>query len=186
MDLFEAIRKRQSIRRYKPDAVSDEDINTVLEAARLAPSWHNYQCWRFVVVRDPEIKAKLAEAIGQANSALNTINQAPVVIVACAQVGKSGRIRGELVSDKGEWWYMFDVGLAMENLCLAAYTLGLGTLHVGWFDAKKAAEILKVPEGTVVVELMPLGYPEGEAISPARKELKDIVFYDTYENPKSN
>ncbi len=56
MDLFEAIKKRQSIRKYKPDPVSDKDLNTILEAARLAPSWHNYQCWRFVVVKDPEVK----------------------------------------------------------------------------------------------------------------------------------
>jgi len=68
----------------------------------------------------------------------------------------------------------------MENLALAAHSLGLGTVHVGAFDAKKAAEILGVPDGYCVVELTPLGYPDHEAKAPPRKELSEIVFYDRF------
>ncbi len=59
--------------------------------------------------------------------------------MAGAELGKSGFHEGKLVTDKGDWWYMFDVALAMQNLTLAAHSLGLGTVHVGHFDAQKAA-----------------------------------------------
>jgi nitroreductase len=80
---------------------------------------------------------------------------------------------------------MFDVALALQNLTLVAHSLGLGTLHVGWFDAKKAAEIIGVPEGIEVLELLPLGYPEGQAAATSRKDLDDIVFYEKYGQGKA-
>jgi nitroreductase len=73
---------------------------------------------------------------------------------------------------------MFDVALAMQNLALAAHALGLGTVHVGLVDAKKAAEILRLPAGMVFVEMTPLGYPNEEPKAPARKALEEIVFHD--------
>ena len=75
---------------------------------------------------------------------------------------------------------MFDVGLAMQNLTLAAHSLGLGTVYVGLFDAKRAEAILEVPRGFAVVEVTPLGYPEGESSVRPRKELSEIVAYDKY------
>lgn len=75
---------------------------------------------------------------------------------------------------------MFDVALAMQNLTLDAHSLGLGTVHVGRFDAQKAAQILNVPQGAVVVEMTPLGYPEKEAKAPPRKELSELVLRESY------
>ncbi len=179
MDVLEAIETRRSIRKYKNVPVDDKTVELVLGAARWAPSWTNSQCWRFIVVRDVGTKAELADTMG-ANRAQGAIREAPVVIVACAELGKSGyRHSGELATDKGDW-YMFDVALAMQNLVLAAYSLGLGTVHIGFFNAKKAADILEVPPGFCVVEMTPLGYPdESPAIRP-RKELSEIVFYEQY------
>lgn len=179
MEVMEAIRARRSIRSYKPDPVKDEDLHTVLEAARLAPSWANTQCWKFIVVRDPDIKARLATTVTSGNPAVEAILEAPVAIVACAELGKSGYKSGEIATDKGEW-YMFDVALAMENLVLAACSLGLGTVHVGLFDSKKAAEILELPEGIICIEMTPLGYPAQERNPRPRKELSEIVYYDKY------
>lgn len=181
MDVISAIKGRRSIRRYKPDLVKEEELQVILEAARLAPSWRNTQCWKFIVVRDPEVKAKLAETLNiwPENRAITSIRSAPVVIAACAELGKSGYHKGELVTDKGDW-FMFDVALAMQNLVLAAHSLGLGTVHVGYFDAKKAAEILGLPEGIVMVEMIPLGYPDEEPAPRPRKELAELLFYDRY------
>ena len=180
MDVMQAIKGRRSVRRYKPDPVSDEAVEAVLEAARWAPSWTNSQCWRFVVVRDPQMRDKLAATLKSAtNRAAAAIREAPVTIVACAEKGKSGYYKGEVSTDKGDW-FMFDVALAMQNLVLAAYAAGLGTVHVGLFDAKEAARILEVPEGVVVVEMTPLGYPNEEPIAPRRKESADIVFKEKY------
>jgi len=179
MDVMEAIKARRSIRKYKPDPVQYEDLQVVLEAARLAPSWANTQCWKFIVVRDLDIKAKIASTLNKDNPAIVAILEAPVLIVACAELGKSGYEKGKLATDKGEW-FMFDVALAMENLVLSACSLGLGTVHVGLFDAKQAAEILGLPESIVCIEMTPLGYPAQERNPRPRKELSEIVFYDRY------
>ncbi len=180
MEVLEAIKSRRSIRRYKDTAVDNKTIEQVLEAARWAPSWANTQCWRFVVVRDDSVKAELTGVLSTNNPATDAIKNAPVVIVACAQIGRSGCNREGPTTDKGYSWYMFDVGLAMQNLTLAAHALGLGTVHVGAFDAKKAADILAVPEGFCVVEMTPLGYPDQEGKAPPRKELSEIAFHDKY------
>jgi nitroreductase len=181
MDVIEAIKNRRSVRKYKSTPVSDELLNTLLEAGHWAPSWGNSQCPRFVVVRDAETKSKLSEALSSGNPATSAIKNAPIVIVACAELKKAGYYNGEPKTDKGDW-FMFDTALAMQNIALAAHSLGLGTVHVGLFDAKKAAKVIAVPENEniVVVEMMPLGYPEGESKTPSRKELQKIVFYEKY------
>jgi nitroreductase len=209
MDVLKAIETRRSIRKYRPDPVDNETVERVLEAARWAPSWANTQCWRFIVVRDVDIKNKLADTLigvtgkagqslqvkpdGEAmaplkgvsqrpNKAAEAIRNAPVAIVACAELGKSGyhtRDPGEAVTDKGDW-FMFDVALAMQNLTLAAHSLGLGTVHVGAFDAKKVAELVSVPKGFAVVEMTPLGYPDEQPEARKRKELAEIVSYEKF------
>lgn len=179
MDVMQAIRERRSVRHYRPDPVRAEDLQAVLEAARLAPSWANTQCWRFVVVRNLETRAALAAALNPGNPATAAITEAPVVIAACAETGRSGYKRGETTTDKGDW-FMFDVGIAMQNLALAAHSLGLGTVHVGLVDAGKAAGILGLPPGIVFVEMTPLGYPREQPRVIPRKDLSEIVFYEKY------
>ncbi len=179
MDVIEAIKTRRSFRKYKPVPVDDKDLTIVLEAARWAPSWANTQCSRFVIVRDNQTRVKIAETFGIRNPARAAIEVAPVLIVACAELGKSGYKDGVQATDKGDW-FMFDVALAMQNLVLAAHALGLGTVHSGNFDARKVAEILSLPDGIVVVEMTPLGYPDSEPKTPFRKELVEIVFYESY------
>ncbi len=209
MEVVEAIKTRRSIRQYRTAPVDDKTLELVLEAARWAPSWANTQCWRFIVVRDREVKNKLADTLisisgkaGQSlqippdgaviapkkgvserpNRATEGVRNAPVVIVACAELGKSGyytREPREPVTDKGDW-YMFDVALAMQNLTLAAHSVGLGTVHVGAFDANQVANLLGVPEGFRVVEMTPLGYPDRQPKVGPRKELSEIVSYDRF------
>jgi nitroreductase len=179
MELMEAIKGRRSIRKYKADAPSDEDLNFILEAAQWAPSWANTQCWEFIIVRDAETKQKLAETLPEKNPARPAIGQAPVVIAACALKEKAGYFKDKPATDKGDW-LLFDTALALQNLTLAAYSRGLGTVHVGFFDSQKAEEILKVPASAAVVELLPLGYPDGEAKVTPRKQIEDFVFFDCY------
>ncbi len=187
MEVLEAIKTRRSIRQQKPDPFDDETLQKVLEAAQWAPSWSNTQCWRFIVVRDSNPKTQIADSLSRrkrpdgavGNAATSAVMEAPVLIVACAEMGKSGCRDGTPVTDKGDW-YMFDVALAMQNLVLAAHALGLGTVIIGAFDAKKIAEILMVPEGFCVVAMTPLGFPAQEGRAPHRKELSEIVFYDKF------
>ncbi len=176
---MQAIRERRSIRKFKPDPVGDDRVNTVLEAGRWAPSWANTQCWRFVVVRDQSIKEKLADTKGRGNPAGEAIRTAPVTIVICAELKKSGYYKGEAPTDKGDW-FMFDCALAAQNMMLAAHSLGLGTVPVGLFDARRAAEALGVPGNMTVVLMLPLGYPAETPAAPRRKELGEIVVYDRF------
>ncbi|MFA5316257.1 MAG: nitroreductase family protein [Dehalococcoidales bacterium] len=189
MEVLEAIKTRRSIRRFKSTPLDNETLEQVLEAARWAPSWANSQCWRFIVVRDEHLKSELASTLmgkpveGSSeisrNSATDALIQAPLIIVVCAELGKSGYFQGKASTDKGDW-YMFDTALAMQNLVLAAHSLGLGTVFVGLFDAGKAAQILEVPDGFKVVAITPLGYPDQEPRARPRHELGEIVFHDRF------
>lgn len=189
MDVLDAIKNRRSIRHYKVDPVEDEIVNTVLEAAHWAPSWGNMQCWRFIVVRDPTIKGEIADTLVKVkvdndwvdNAAASAIKQTPVLIVLCAELGKAGfRSDGTPVTDKGDYWFMFDIALAMENLVLAAHSLGLGTVIVGGFDAEKVGQILEVPSGYTVVTMTPLGIAEHKGQVSPRKELSEVLYKEKF------
>ena len=180
MDVMDAIKSRRSVRKYTADSVSDGDIETVLDAARWAPSWANTQCVRWIVVRDTDTKSRLTDTLTPTNPARDAVRTVPVVLVACAETGRAGFKKGEAVTDKGDYWYMFDVASAAQSLMLAAVELGLATVHVGLFDAKKAEGILGVPDGVRVVELIPLGHPAEQPEGPGRKELGEILFHERW------
>jgi nitroreductase len=192
METAVAVAARRSIRKYKPDPIPENILKQVLEAVRQAPSWANTQCWRLVVVTDKDIKSKLADTManfpGRPNATAEAMKAAPVAIAFCAEKGKSGmsfREPGKAATDKGEWWYMFDVALAMENLTISACSLGLGTVIIGAFNPKAAAELLKVPELYAVVALTPLGYPDEAPAARPRKELSEIIFYNQFKSDSS-
>jgi nitroreductase len=151
----------------------------VLEAVRWAPSWGNTQCWKVIIVKDSALKSELAKTVPKINPAQSTITEAPVLVVLCGAREVSGYYGGRPSTAKGDW-LMFDTGLAMQNLCLAAYALGLGTVIIGMFDHKKVEEILGVPQNIEVVAMTPLGYPVTEGSAPKRKELSEFIFYDKY------
>jgi len=160
MDLMEAIKERRSIRRYEEKSVPEELINKVLEAIRWTPSWANTQCWEVVVVKD--------------------IVEAPVLLALCGKLESSGYYKGEAPTKFGDW-LMFDLGLVTQSICLAAFSLGLGTLITGLFDHDKAKEIIKVPEGYELVTIIPMGYPAKKpSCAPKRKEISEFVHDDTF------
>jgi nitroreductase len=193
MELFEALKGRRSIRRYKTDPVDDKQIEAILDAGRWAPSWANTQCWRYVVIRDANIKAQLADTMIKVklpdreihNPALNAMNTAPVVIAVCAQTSIAGVKHGtsganlEYATDKGDW-FMFDTALTIENMLLAAHGQGLGTVIIGAFDAPRAEKVLNVPKGYRIVAFFPVGVPEGPGKAPPRKELVELVIKDKF------
>jgi nitroreductase len=179
MDTLECIKARRSVRKYKSDPVPPEKLNEVLEAFRLAPSWANLQPWELVVVTDPAMKEKLQDTLPKGNPARSAMVQAPVVIAVCGVKGKSGMYKNEAVTALGDW-FMFDLGIAAQNLCLAACALGLGTVHAGYLDHQKASELLGLPPDRTVVELVPLGFPDHEPKNPGRKALAEFVHRDQY------
>lgn len=178
-DFMEIIKGRRSIRRYQDRQIPEEQLNAILDAIRWSPSWANTQSWEVIVIRDSVIKQKIQETLPSGNPASKAIAEAPVVIALCGKLQSSGYYKGQPTTKFGDW-FMFDLGVATQTLCLAAHNLDLGTVIAGLYDQDKAKAILKVPEGYEVVVLVPLGYSAKEAKAPPRKEIGEFVHYDTF------
>lgn len=184
METLEAIKTRRSIRKFSDQPVEPEKLQAVLEAVQQAPSWSNRQCWSLVVVQDQEVRNRISElsfvesffaTYGyKSNPAQKGLAQAPIVLVACADPQQSGDLHGEQ-------YYMADLGIATQNLMLAAHDLGLGTVFVGVFDEEQLKSLLGIPANIRIVGLFPLGYPATEAKGgPPRKPLSEFVHYGTW------
>jgi nitroreductase len=173
-DFMEIIRGRRSVRKYEDRDVPAEVVETILEAVRWAPSWANTQCWEVVVVRDRAVKEQLQATLPpKGNPAAGAMVQAPVVLVLCAKLKSSGYYKGEVTTKFGDW-FMFDLGIACQNLCLAAHALGLGTVVVGLFDHDAAKRVVKVPDGHELVVMLPLGFPAKISSAPNRREIGEF------------
>jgi len=155
VDLYETIRRRRSVRKYKNDPVPEEAITRCLDAARLAPSWRNGQPWRFIVVRNRETIQQLMRTGSMGGAANLWMKDAPLVLVACAEPRISG--------DKGDQpYYLVDVAIALEHLVLAATAEGLGTCWIGGFNEDRVRQALDIPDHIRVVAMTPLGHPADE------------------------
>jgi nitroreductase len=173
MDIFQVIRDRRSIRKYKDTPVEQEKIEQILDAARLAPSWKNMQCWRFLVVSDPSRRSALLDAFPDDNPGKKAIAAAPVVILVCANPAESD-------VENGISYYIADTAIAFEHLCLSAHAVGLGTCWMGWYNEDQIKKVFGIPEQIRIIGITPLGYPDQEPKPRPRKELADIVFYDAW------
>ncbi len=173
MDIFEVFRDRRSIRKYQDIPVEKDKLEQVLDAARLAPSWKNLQCWHFLVVSEPSRKSALLEAFPESNPGAKAIASAPLSIVVCADPRASGK-------ENDIEYYIADTAIAFEHLCLAAHALGLGTCWMGWFNEEKIRAALGIPASIKVVGITPLGYPAQEPKPRPRKTLDEIVSYNCW------
>ena len=184
MQTLEAIKTRRSIRKYQDRPVEEEKILALMEAVQQAPSWSNLQCWEMVLVREQTVKQRISElsyvesffaAYGfKANPAQKALAQAPLVIVACADPGRSGTLLGQQ-------FYMADMGIATQNLMLAAHELGLASVYIGVFDEEALKVLLGIPAHIRIVGLFPVGYSAVEAKpGPARRPLTAFVHEETW------
>jgi nitroreductase len=170
MDFLELVASRYSVRSYESRPVEQDKLDRVLEAVRLAPSGSNRQPWKFVVVRDPEVRRQLMPAcMNQPH-----IAQAPVVIAGVGLMPER-MMHCDIPGDP------VDLSIAMDHLTLAATSEGLGTCWIGAFDQDKVRQVLGIPESAKVVEVMTLGYPADEPRAKSRKSMDEIVCYDRWE-----
>jgi nitroreductase len=169
MSALKAIEERRSVRKFKSEDVSDKEIEALIDAARWAPSWDNTQCWEFIVVKDQETKKGLAKTLNFLNPAREAAREAPLIIVVCGRKGVSGTYKGIIYLTPRKDWLMFDTALSVQNLCLEAHELGLGTVIIGYFDPKRAAELLNIPKDVEVVVMILVGKPLETPKAPTRK-----------------
>lgn len=155
----------------------------VIEAARWSPSWANTQVCRYIIVKNQETKERLASALSSANPARAALVDAPVTICVVAKEGVSGFYKGEPSTNKDGYWFMYDAGIAMEHIALAAWNFGLGTVHIGAFDAKKAEDVLGTPAGFTIVAMTPLGYFDDAPKATPRNKIEEITYLDAFGKP---
>ncbi|MCX6572029.1 MAG: nitroreductase family protein [Candidatus Aminicenantes bacterium] len=175
------LRGRRSIRRYLPAPVDPEKIRACLEAALLAPSAHNAQPWRFVVVDDPELKRRLtAAAFTGIYSGSKFAALAPVILVLLARLDRvADRLGSKL---QGVPFHFLDIGIAGEHIVLQAEELGLATCWMGWFNYRKVRKVLGIPRKYKVVAMMPIGYAEKRPNrEPPRKTFEEVVTFNGVE-----
>ncbi len=178
-DFTEIIKGRRSIRKYEEKEVPESALQQILEAVQWAPSWTNCQCWEVLIIKNPETRAKIQETIGPKNPATKAVVAAPLLLALCAKKEVSGYYNGQASTKFGDW-NMFDMGIATQNICLTAHSLGLGTVIVGLFDHDKAAEILKVPDSHELMVLIPLGYPAKISRAPERRKIEEFTHEETF------
>ncbi len=169
MSVLDAIRQRRSIRAFEDKLIEEDKLLRVLEAGRLAPSAKNRQEWRYVLVKDKELRRKLAVACNNQYF----ITEAPVVIVGCATMT-------DYVLTCGQPAYTIDVTISMDHMSLQAVEEGLGTCWIGAFQEDEVKRLLNVPPEMRVVEVMPLGYPKFQPEPKPRMKLDAISSYDKY------
>jgi nitroreductase len=172
MDIFEAISKRHSVRQFHGNRpIDDSVVRNILEAGIKAPSAGNGQPWHFVVVRDQNLKHRLAVEAGHQPF----IAQAPVTIVVCADLDRAERNYGQ----RGRHTYALqDTAAAIENMLLATCALGLGACWVGAFDEGVAASILGLPGHLRPLAILPIGVPAEPAVRvPPRRALREVTTF---------
>ena len=169
MEFSDVITRRYSVRAYKPDAVPEEMLQKVLEAAQAAPTAANRQPFQVIVIYTAGRQAELRRLYHR-----EWFGQAPVVIGICAVSGQAWTRRD------GVNYAFVDATIAMDHLILAATDLGLGTCWVAAFDPAAARQLLGLPEGVEPVAFTPLGFPADTAGPKTRKPLTELVRYERW------
>jgi F420 biosynthesis protein FbiB-like protein len=197
--VLDAIKERRSIRKYLDRPVPRETIEEVLAAADWAPSAHNAQPWRFIVLADVSVKRKLAEAMAESWAAdmakdgttvepeklkirAERFATAPVLILACLTMDGMRKFSDELRKNIERDSAMQSLGAALQNLLLAAYMKGLGAC---WFGApafckETVRTMLKIPDDVEPEALIMMGYPAEKPTMPPRKLFGDFCFKDNW------
>ena len=159
MEYTQLIRTRRSIRSFEDTPIPDGQLEILYDALRRAPSGNNRQPYRFIFVKDPDLRHEIAvKACHQ-----DHIGQAPVIMVACCEKGHS-----------------FDVAIAVDHMILAAANEGIGSCWVGWTEREIIKQILGIPGDIEVPIIVPLGYASEEPPEKARKPIDELIGIDRY------
>jgi len=167
METLQALLDRRSVRRYQRQPVPAAHLHQILEATRQAPSAMNRQPWRLVVVGDVEQKERLARAC---NGQMWLADAAYIIV-------------GVGLPEQSAKWYRVDVSIALENLVIAARSLGYGTCWIGAFDPEQVKAACGIPAEAEVVACMPLGVPEAWPAARDRKPWGEVFASGSYGQP---
>lgn len=203
--LAELLRRRASIRKFKPDPIPEAVLREILDLGRLAPSEWNLQPWRFIVVREESNRRALAEACpGQ-----SWVGEAPVILIACGDTlaweEASARLQEMIAAGKSEAskesehlelirtsyaspelalaFAVNNTFIALQQIALVALAYDISSCWIGGFDEQAIKQRFQIPGQHVVAALLPMGYA-GEPVEPAPKlPLERVSFAERYGRP---
>jgi nitroreductase len=173
INILNLIRNRGSIRSYKDKIIPQRELLKIIESARLAQSAANRQPWEFILVTNPAIKGKVAEVANNQSF----VGKAAAVIVCLANTEKSAKV-GPFEG------FLIDLAIAIENMALTSWDLGIGSCWIGAYNEGRLRELLGIPANLRVVSLLTLGYPDEKPEGKHRKPLNEILHYETYAGKK--
>lgn len=177
--MLDLITSRQSDRKYEDKAIEKEKLDRIIEAARMSPSANNAQPWKFIVVTDPELIKKIAEAASSKLLGMNNfVVQAPVQIIVVREQSDIQTRTASVVKKRD--YSLIDIGIAAENICLQAKAEGLGSCIIGWFDEKSIRKYLGIPSSKRVELIITLGYSLSHKREKRRKAAGMTVSYNKY------
>jgi nitroreductase len=165
--MLDVIKSRRSVRRFTKQAVDEKLVQEIIEAGTCAPSGLNNQPWKFVVIRNPEIKEKLAEL-----THYRTIIQgAPLCIAVFLDTALSYDRTKDIQA----------IGACMQNMLLAIHALGLGGVWLGEIlkNSEKVKALLRVPSALDFMAVIALGYADEKPVSAQRKKLQEVILSRT-------
>lgn len=177
MDAITMIKERRSVRKFKDQKVDRETMKEIVDIAKWAPSWVNYQIARYTLVDDESIIKELAnEGVNGFVYNMDTLKNAKGVAVLSFVKGKSGKLDEEYATTKNNVWEVFDAGIACQTFCLAAHAKGVGTCIMGVIDEKSISKIVNLPSDETVAALIVYGYEDGPHAAPTpRKDAEEIM-----------
>jgi len=167
MSLIDLVLSRRSIRKYERKNIPEEVLQQILEAGRQAPSAANRQPIRFVVVTDQNLVKSLCDTL-----VTRFVKSAPVIIAGCADV--KSFLTGK--------WAVVDATIAMQNMVIAAWALGIGSCWIGACNEEKVMKLLKIPDRWKFVALLTLGFPGEQPKSRNKKQFADIFNFNSFES----
>jgi len=169
MSVYDTVKNRGSIRKFKSDPIPEKDLEAILDAARLAQSAANRQPWQFVVVSNETTKSALVSVAGHQRF----VGDGATVIVCLADPDASAAVG----SFNG---FLLDLGIAIENMALTAWDLGVGSCWIGAYNETGVKQLLGIPDNLRVVSMLVLGIPDQEPGPKRRKSLDEIVHHERY------
>jgi nitroreductase len=176
METQSCILSRRSIRKFTDTPVSHETLEKIIAAAAYAPSWKNTQISRYIAIENPDMLRAICETYAPFNARI--IGGCKTLIAQTFVKNRSGFERdGSYSTDRDGGWQYYDCGIAAQTFCLAAHDLGIGSVILGVFDRKALEAYLEIPEDQELMALIAIGYPEGDAIAPKRKDIQTLLSY---------
>ncbi len=179
MSVFEAIATRRSIRKFTAQDVPMELLGVVIDAGRYAPSSGNIQNWRFILIKNPETKQKIAEICQQQL----WIAEAPVLLVVCSETEKLKRFYGK----RGEMLFSVqNTSAAIQNMLLTIHGLGMASCWIGAFDEDVLKRQLSIPDDVRVQAVLPIGFADEIVPAPTHYTMENVMYFEKYGNRVSN